>query len=81
MYIQYLERKKKEKAQIKLKDLKNMSKEKLDSLSYSDRSNLLRKALDKYKKAPRGTEQKKAKEELIEVDNALGGNLKFDDLS
>ena len=77
-YIKYLERKKKEKAQIKLKDVKNMSKEECDSLLFSDRSNLIRKATKNYSEAPRGTEeQKKAKEELIEVSNALlGANIK-----
>jgi hypothetical protein len=84
-YIKYLERKKKEKAQIKLKDLKNMSKEELDSMSYADRSRVLDEALEKFREAPqtfpRGNEYKKARKEFIEVQNTLGGNLKPGDIS
>jgi len=79
-YIKYLERKKKEKAQIKLKDLKNMSKEELDSLSFMDRSRLSNEALEKWREAPLGTESKKAKEEFMEVANLLGADYKPGDL-
>ena len=79
-YIKYLERKKKEKAlaaQIKLKDLKNMSKEQLDSISYGNRSRLMDEALKKWKDAPAvGSESIKARKEFFEVANLLGANIK-----
>tara|TARA_Y100001970_G_C14001502_1_gene733641 strand:+ start:427 stop:750 length:324 start_codon:yes stop_codon:yes gene_type:complete len=80
MYGRYLKRKKKEKAQIKLRDLKNMSKEQLDSLSYMDRSRLINEILRKWRNAPIGTESEKAKEEYMETANLLGVDYKPGDL-